>query len=117
MTGPPTVQRQQGRDSVRSGELDGLLASIAAGSQPALAELYDRCNRPVFALAQRIVKDRQLAEEILLDVFLQVWRTAETFDSTRGRPFHWLLTMARSRSLDALRSRQVRRGRESELAH
>src|SRR5687768_3725 len=114
MTGPPTVDRRA--SLARSArEVEGLLPAIAEGSQAALAELYDRCHRQVFALALRIVRDRQLAEEILLDVFLQVWRTAASFDSARGRAFHWLLTVARSRSLDALRSRRARHSREAGL--
>ena len=107
--------RLQTRELLRSGEIEALLAAIAAGQQARLAELYDRCNRQVFALALRIVRDRQLAEEVLLDVFLQVWRRAASFDPKRGRGFHWLLTIARSRALDTLRAKSLRRTREGEL--
>ena len=91
------------------------LSSIAAGSQPALAELYDLTSRQVFALAQRILKDRHAAEEVVLDVFLQIWNGAGSFDPARGRALGWILTIARSRSLDALRSRSVRSAREQDL--
>jgi RNA polymerase sigma-70 factor (ECF subfamily) len=113
--GPPTAARSQARDLLRSGEVEALLFGIAAGRQPALAEFYDRCSRQVFALSLRIVRDRQLAEEVLLDVFLQVWRRAKDYDPERGRGFHWLLTIARSRALDTLRSKRLRGQRETAL--
>lgn len=96
------------RSGVRSAELQTLLLGIAAGRQQALAELYDLTSRQVFALAVRILKDRQIAEEVVLDVFLQIWKRAATFDPARGRAFGWILTIGRSRALDALRSRTVR---------
>src|SRR5687767_1888220 len=107
--------RSEGRTGVRSAELQVLLSRIAQGSRPALAELYDLASRQVFALALRIVKDQQIAEEVVLDVFLQVWRRASSFDPARGRAFGWILTIARSRALDALRSRTVHGAREERL--
>ncbi len=99
----------------RSAALQALLSGIAAGSQQALAELYDLTGRQVFALAQRILKDSHAAEEVVLDVFLQIWKGAANFDPARGRALGWILTIARSRSLDALRSRSVRAAREEDL--
>jgi RNA polymerase sigma-70 factor (ECF subfamily) len=95
-------------------ELQALIHAVAEGSQQALADLYERTGGHVFALALKLLKDRQLAEEVVLDVFLQVWKTAGTFDVRRGRPLGWMLTIARSRALDALRSRLVRRRSEDE---
>lgn len=99
-----------------SGELQLLIQSVARGEQAALAELYDRASRRVFVLALRILKDRQLAEEVVLDVFLQVWRTARSYQVARARPLGWLFTITRSRALDALRARMVRLRHEAELA-
>jgi len=101
---------------VRAAQLEALLRSVSDGSQPALGELYDLASRQVLALALKIVKDRQTAEEVVLDVFLQIWRSAASFDPARGRPFGWILTIARSRALDARRSRLVRTRREEETS-
>lgn len=95
-------------------QLLGWLGEIAAGDQAAFTQLYDQTNRPVFALAQRILSDRESAEEVTLDVFMQVWRQAASYDTGRGTPLAWLMMMTRSRAIDRLRSATVYRTRESE---
>ncbi len=88
------------------------LVEIAHGDQAAMARLYDQTQRVVFALVMRLIPDRELAEEVLLDVYMQVWQRAASFDATRGEVVTWLLTIARSRALDRRRSRDAReRGR------
>lgn len=81
-----------------------LLNSIARGDEQALASLYDRYNLILFSLILRILHSREEAEDVLQEVFLQVWNRASDFDQTRGRPFTWLVTLARSRAIDRLRS-------------
>ena len=81
-----------------------LIRRVANGDQPALAALYDATNRLVFGLILRIVSDRATAEEVLLDVYTQVWRQAATYDTGRGAPLAWMMTIARSRAIDRLRS-------------
>lgn len=85
-----------------SADLD-LLRAVARGEESALAGLYDRYRVILFSLILRILNDRSEAEDVLQEVFLQVWRRARDFDETRGRPFTWLVTIARSRALDRLR--------------
>lgn len=85
-----------------SADLD-LLRAVARGEESALAALYDRYRVILFSLILRILNDRSEAEDVLQEVFLQVWRRARDFDETRGRPFTWLVTIARSRALDRLR--------------
>jgi RNA polymerase sigma-70 factor (ECF subfamily) len=80
-----------------------LLHAIARGDEGALARLYDRYRVILFGLLVRILNNREEAEDILQEVFLQVWRRAADFDEKRGRPFTWLLTLARSRAIDRLR--------------
>jgi RNA polymerase sigma-70 factor (ECF subfamily) len=70
-----------------------------------LAFLYDASSRLVYGLALRILGDAGAAEEVTLDVYLQVWRQADRFDATRGRVSTWLMTMARSRAIDKLRAK------------
>lgn len=81
-----------------------LLHAIARGDEAALARLYDGHRVILFGLLIRILHSRQEAEDVLQEVFLQVWNRAADFDESRGRPFTWLVTLARSRAIDRLRS-------------
>ncbi|MFN2577718.1 MAG: sigma-70 family RNA polymerase sigma factor [Pyrinomonadaceae bacterium] len=81
-----------------------LLHAVADGDESALAACYDRYHLILFGLIVRILNDRQEAEDVLQEVFLQVWRRAGDFDEARGRAFTWLVTIARSRALDRLRA-------------
>lgn len=81
-----------------------LLHAIARGDEKALASLYDRYRLILFGLILRILHSRDEAEDVLQDLFLQIWKRASDFDETRGRPFTWLVTLARSRAIDRLRS-------------
>jgi RNA polymerase sigma-70 factor, ECF subfamily len=81
-----------------------LLHAVARGDENALAACYDRYRLILFGLILRILNDRQEAEDVLQEVFLQVWRRAADFDDARGRVFTWLATIARSRALDRLRA-------------
>ncbi len=85
-----------------------LLRRIAQRDQTALGELYDRYSGLLLALSRRIVLDSSDAEEILQEVFLQVWNQAERYDRGRSSVSTWLVLIARSRSIDRLRSRQVK---------
>jgi len=81
-----------------------LLRAIAYGDEVALASLYDRYRVILFGLILRILHSRVEAEDVLQEVFLQVWQKAKDFDESRGRPFTWLVTLSRSRAIDRLRS-------------
>ena len=80
-----------------------LLHAVAGGDEEALARLYDRYRLILFGLLLRILGSREEAEDVLQDVFIQVWRRARDFDEKRGKPFTWLVTLARSRAIDRLR--------------
>lgn len=88
----------------RDHELISLVEHIARGDQLALAALYDNTNRLVYGLILRVLNDQGAAEEVLLDVYTQVWRQAPNYDTSRGSPLAWLTTIARSRAIDRLRS-------------
>jgi len=81
------------------------VSQIVQEDESALAQLYDASSPLVYGLAQRILGDVGAAEEVTLDVYLQVWKQANRFDPVRGRVSTWLMTMARSRAIDKLRGR------------
>ncbi|MBW4699647.1 MAG: sigma-70 family RNA polymerase sigma factor [Aphanocapsa lilacina HA4352-LM1] len=83
-----------------------LVARIARQDQSALSELYDRYVRMLAAVAFKILGSIEEAEEVVLDVFCQVWRTAASYDARRSRVDAWLFMLTRSRSLDRLRALQ-----------
>ncbi|MFX4817154.1 sigma factor, partial [Acinetobacter baumannii] len=78
----------------------------------ALMALYEATLSRVYGLVLRLVRRPQLAEEVAEEVYVQVWRQAPRFDAARGRPLTWLLGMARSRAIDAIR-REARYQHES----
>ncbi len=88
----------------RDQDLISLVEQVAAGDQAALATLYDTTNRLIYGLILRVLGDISSAEEVLLDVYTQVWRQAASYDAGRGTPLAWLTTIARSRAIDRLRS-------------
>lgn len=91
----------------------GLIRSTAAGDESSVAALYDATSPQVFGLVLRILGDRAAAEEVMLDVYTQVWRQAASYDAARGTPLGWLLTIARTRAIDRLRSsRRMEEGRQ-----
>jgi RNA polymerase sigma-70 factor (ECF subfamily) len=82
-----------------------LLGRLQRGDEPALAVLYDRYASLLYSLALRVVGDRQLAQEVIQDVFLRCWDQAERYDPARGQVAAWLIGMTRNRAIDVLRSR------------
>src|SRR5688572_20086743 len=87
---------------------EALLQRLADGDVNALGEVYDRYAAIVNGLALRILRDTADAEDVVQDVFVQVWRQSTRFDRERGSPQSWICTIARSRALDRLRRRRAR---------
>jgi RNA polymerase sigma-70 factor (ECF subfamily) len=85
-----------------------LLRRIATRDCGALGEFYDQTARPLFSLACQMLGNAGEAEEVIQDVFVQIWTKAGAFDAAKGRPFHWALSITRNRSIDRLRARQRR---------
>ncbi len=98
---PPVDPAQREKDT-------GLLRQVAAGDKAAFAELYDRLSRPLYTVVFRILNDGSEAEDIVHDVFISVWSKAGEFEATRGSAFAWIVTLARNRAIDRLRSRKRR---------
>lgn len=91
-----------------------LVLRVCDQHEPSLARLYEATSGRVYGLALRVVRNAALAEEVVEDVFWQVWREAPRFDAGRGKVLAWLLAIARSRAIDALRRQE--RVRASEVA-
>jgi RNA polymerase sigma-70 factor, ECF subfamily len=83
-----------------------LVARIRAGDQQAMSELYDRYSTVVYAVGLRVLQDAAAAEDVLQDIFLQLWRNPDAFDASRGSLAAWLAVIARHRAIDRLRKRR-----------
>jgi RNA polymerase sigma-70 factor (ECF subfamily) len=99
----------------REQKLTALLQDIAQGDLQALAALYDATSALVYSLALRILRESAAAEDVVIEVYMQVQRLASTYQQDRGTPSSWLLTLARSRAIDRLRVESLRQQREAPL--
>lgn len=93
-------------DPREDARLRSLVAAVAKGDEDALGDLYDATVGRTNAIALRITRRREDAEEVVCDVYLQIWRQAARFDPERGSVLAWLASIARSRALDLLRRRE-----------
>ena len=90
-----------------------LVALVTEGDGAALEALYHRYGRPCYALSRRILADDNLAQDVVQEVFLAVWRTAGKFDATRGGFSTWLLSMTHHKAVDAVRREENQRKRRT----
>lgn len=90
------------------------LPAVARGDVSAFEALYDRYSSTIYALLLRILSNADDAQEVLQETFVKAWTSAKMFDSVRGSEAAWLISIARSRGIDRLRSRKIRYEREDE---
>jgi len=83
-----------------------LIAAIRSGDQDAMAQLYARYSSVVYAVALRVLGDTAAAEDVLQEIFIQLWRNPGAFDSGRGNLAPWLAVITRNRAVDSLRKRR-----------
>ncbi len=83
-----------------------LVRAVRAGDESAMAALYDRYSPVVYSVALRVLKDTSGAEDVLQDIFMQLWRNPAAFDSSRGNMGAWLAVISRNRAIDTLRRRR-----------
>ena len=105
----------QGSGGEQWGADAALMERLVRRQESALAELYDRYGRAVYSLAYRISKQDASAQEIVQEVFLQLWRNAHQYQPGRGALEPWLLTLARNRALDRVRSKHERQRQREDL--
>jgi RNA polymerase sigma factor (sigma-70 family) len=104
------------RPARRTGDDPGdaeILLRVRAGDRGAVDALYDRFSRPAFALARRILADDTLAEDVLQEVFLSVWRDPDAYDRSRGSFSSWLMAMVHHKAVDAVRREESHRRRQA----
>jgi RNA polymerase sigma-70 factor (ECF subfamily) len=94
-------------------DLDALLRRVARRDADAFAEFYDATRSRVFGLITRVLRDPGYSEETTQEVYLQVWRDADSYDPASGSALAWLLTLAHRRAVDRVRSEQAAGNRES----
>ncbi len=96
-------------DSRNSTSLDAdLFRLIAKGDRRAFGQLYDRSSAVLFTLSLKMLGDREEAEDLLQEVYTEVWRKSVRYDERRGSPMAWLITLTRSRGIDRIRARASR---------
>jgi RNA polymerase sigma-70 factor (ECF subfamily) len=96
-----------------SSDLDALLRRVARRDADAFAALYDHTRSRVYGLVTRVLRDPGYSVETTQEIYLEVWRTAEAYDSARGSALSWLMTMAHRRAVDRVRAEQAGTQRES----
>ena len=92
-----------------------LLRRVAQGDRRSFEELYDRFSGVLFSTAYRVLNNQEAAEDVLQDVFIQIWEKAPLYDPTRGKPMTWAITLTRNKSIDRLRSKQRRSRLQDEM--
>ena len=83
-----------------------LLVRIAAGEKDALEAIYERYSSPVYSLARYMLRSEAVAEEATQDVFLNIWLKASSYNSSRGQPKTWIMSVAHHKIIDVIRSRR-----------
>lgn len=105
MTGEPGLRLVPSGGA--AADIDALIGSVARGDAKAFEQLYDELSAPVYGLARRVVRDPNRAEDVLQDVFLEVWRKAARFDRKLGKAKTWVMTIAHRRAVDAVRRNEA----------
>jgi RNA polymerase sigma-70 factor (ECF subfamily) len=97
----------------RSRELALLLSRCALGDRRAFTTLYQRSSAHLFAVVLRIQRDRGQAEELLQEIYVNIWKAAASFDAAHSQPLTWMTSIARHRAIDSLRRAQA----QPQIAH
>jgi len=115
LDGPVTISVNGSDESwpALTADLDVLLRRVAHRDSDAFAALYDATRSRVYGMVARVLRDRGYSEETTQDVYLQVWRTAESYDPASGSALAWLLTLAHRRAVDRVRAEQAASQRDS----
>ncbi len=94
-----------------------LMEGIQAENPEALSQLYDRYNGILKALILRVIHNEAEAEDLLQEIFMEIWSQAKNFSAQKGKPLGWMVTLARRRAIDGLRKKQAYARAEERLQH
>ncbi|MFC7375831.1 MULTISPECIES: ECF RNA polymerase sigma factor SigK [unclassified Brachybacterium] len=119
---PPSARPRPGDADMRligagtgqSPEVAELLGRVALGDEDAFSHLYDEVSPLLFALVRRVVRDVPMSEEVLQEVFVEIWRQATRFDPARGSAHGWLCSIAHRRAVDTVRASEAARRRDAD---
>src|SRR5271155_4476052 len=103
------MYRDTGLLNTPQSSMDGdthLLSLVQRGDEQAMASLYDRYSKVVYSVALRVLRDPSSAEDVLQEIFMQIWRSPDGFVATRGSLGGWLAVVSRNRAIDALRRKR-----------
>jgi RNA polymerase sigma-70 factor, ECF subfamily len=114
--GTTPVNTAQARADDGTSSAEDLLVAAAHGDDPAFELLVRRVRSQVVRVAERVVRDPSIAEEVAQEVLTEVWRKADRFDPTKGSVSAWVSTLARRRAVDRVRSEQASRDRDDRIA-
>lgn len=98
-----------GRTPIEADQIAVLLANTAGGDRSAFEALYRVTSPKLFGIILRILSERSVAEEVLQETYVRIWRNADSFTAEAGQPIAWLSAIARNRAIDRLRSDRVSR--------
>ena len=94
-----------------------LLKRIGQGDRGSFEKLYDRFSGPLFSTAYRVLNNQVAAEDVLQDVFIQIWEKAPLYNPALGKPLTWAVTLTRNKAIDRLRSTQRRNRLQDDVQH
>lgn len=101
----PAIKAWQTNSAMETSEAE-LLVRISRGDQEAFGQFYDRLSGCLFSFAMRILRNETAAEDVLQEVFLQIWERASTYNPELGKPLTWAVTLVRYRAIDRIRANQ-----------
>lgn len=96
-----------GDNTPRMGDDLSLLTMVQRGDERAMGQIYDRYSRLVYSVALRVLRDASAAEDVLQEIFMQIWRSPESFLASRASLAGWLAVVARNRAIDVIRRRRI----------
>lgn len=111
---PLTDPRGGVPDDSAASALAELLHRVGQGQEDAFSDLYDRTSSLLFSLVKRVVRDVSISEEVLQEVFVEIWKQSTRFDPRRGSAHGWICTIAHRRAVDTVRSSDASRRREAQ---
>jgi len=91
-----------------------LIAALRAREEQAYSYLYDNYSGALYSIVNQIVADNELANDVLQEVFINIWRKIESYDSSKGRLFTWMLNIARNASIDMVRSKSFQNAKKNQ---